>query len=237
MTTKLMAWNDPNDRGFESDSTFQNMGQLRLNPTDPGHYTYDSDAFTRELLSHDPTNIFQEAEAVAADTEDANERKHKEDDINEQNNRDDEHDGDEEQNDNDHNEQQTNESVEEAPNPDTDIINEIDEGTQHENSEHDNSMNAETKGQEPRSATEPRYNLRSARTRNYAGRFGSNFQFFSKIPARHGVRNMIREQIQTCFTQMKAKTGIKKHGQRAVAAMLKEYVQLNDLEVMGFFKI
>lgn len=35
---------------------------------------------------------------------------------------------------------------------------------------------------------------------------------------------------------MQAKTGIKKHGQRAVAAMLKEYVQLNDLEVMGFFR-
>ena len=47
---------------------------------------------------------------------------------------------------------------------------------------------------------------------------------------------MIRELIQTCFTQMQAKTGIKKHGQRAVAAMLKEYVQLNDLEVMVFLK-
>ena len=47
---------------------------------------------------------------------------------------------------------------------------------------------------------------------------------------------MIRELIHVCFTQMQAKTGIKKHGQKAIAAMSKEYVQLNDLEVMGLLK-
>ena len=88
-------WNDPNDRGFESDSTFQNMGELTLHPTDPEHYTYDSDEFTKELLSHDPTNMFQEAEAVAADTDDTVEQAQTEIIRHENDN------GDNEENDND----------------------------------------------------------------------------------------------------------------------------------------
>ena len=62
-------WRDTNDGGFESDDTFENMDETRLNPTDDGHYHYNSDECTRELLSHDPNNIFQEAEATAADVE------------------------------------------------------------------------------------------------------------------------------------------------------------------------
>ena len=47
---------------------------------------------------------------------------------------------------------------------------------------------------------------------------------------------MLQELIRVCFTQMQAKTRIKKHGQRAVAAMLKECAQLNNLEVTVFLK-
>ena len=79
----------------------------------------------------------------------------------------------------------------------------------------------------------PRYNLKSARTQ------GSNFQFFTKEHRKHGVQRMMgeigRKIFNVCFTQMQAKTGIKKQGQRAIAAMLKEYMQLTSMEVMVFF--
>ena len=80
--------------------------------------------------------------------------------------------------------------------------------------------------------SEPRYNLRSNRKRNFSARL----QFFAKQHRRHGVRAMMREiyrqTVNVMFTQMQARTGIKKHGQRAIAVMFKEYVQLKDLDVM-----
>ena len=39
--------------------------------------------------------------------------------------------------------------------------------------------------------------------------------------------------IEECFAQMSAKKGIKTFGKRAVAAMLKEYQQLDDMTVFG----
>jgi hypothetical protein len=39
--------------------------------------------------------------------------------------------------------------------------------------------------------------------------------------------------VETCFTQMSAKKGIRTYGERAVAAMLKEYKQLHDMAVFG----
>ena len=51
------------------------------------------------------------------------------------------------------------------------------------------------------------------------------------------MMNEIRTKLfDVCFTQMQAKTGIKKHGQRAVAAMLKEYMQLTNMGIIGFLK-
>ena len=52
----------------------------------------------------------------------------------------------------------------------------------------------------------------------------------------HGVQRMLQETMDVCFTQIQAKTGIKKHGQRAIAAMFKEYVQLKDMQVTGFIR-
>ena len=96
-----------------------------------------------------------------------------------------------------------------------------------------NSVVEEVEYPEPIKTTNaPRYNLRSAR--------GKDFQFFGTEPSKHGVermKNEIRRKLfDVCYTQMQAKTGIKKHGQRAVAAMLKEYMQLTSMEVMGFIK-
>ena len=39
--------------------------------------------------------------------------------------------------------------------------------------------------------------------------------------------------IEVCFAQMSAKKGIKTFGMRAVAAMFKEYQQLDDMTVFG----
>ena len=63
----------------------------------------------------------------------------------------------------------------------------------------------------------PRYNLRSARGRNFESHIGGNdFQFFATEPSKHGVermKNEIRRKLfDVCYTQMQAKTGIKKHG-------------------------
>ena len=77
--------------------------------------------------------------------------------------------------------------------------------------------------------TESRYNLRPNKKRN----FSSRVQFFAKQNKKHGVRAMMHEihkqRVNVMFTQMQARTGIKKHGQSAISVMFKEYVQLRDL--------
>ena len=45
------------------------------------------------------------------------------------------------------------------------------------------------------------------------------------------LRDTFRKVVAICMTQMSAKKGIEKHGQLAVNAILKEYTQLNDLDV------
>ena len=39
--------------------------------------------------------------------------------------------------------------------------------------------------------------------------------------------------LKVCFTQMTASKGIKLDGEKAIAAMFKEYRQLDDLTVLG----
>ena len=39
--------------------------------------------------------------------------------------------------------------------------------------------------------------------------------------------------VDVTFTQIMAKKGTKKHQERMVASMYKEYIQLEDMEVMG----
>ena len=39
--------------------------------------------------------------------------------------------------------------------------------------------------------------------------------------------------VDVTFTQMTAKEGIKKHGERELVSMYKEYTQLEDTKVMG----
>ena len=47
------------------------------------------------------------------------------------------------------------------------------------------------------------------------------------------IDDCYRLAVNVAFTQMSASKGIKTYGERAVAAMFKEYRQLNDLEVFG----
>ena len=46
-------------------------------------------------------------------------------------------------------------------------------------------------------------------------------------------RNLFRRTVGICFNQMSATRGIKLYGEKAIAAMFKEYKQLDDLEVLG----
>ena len=95
--------------------------------------------------------------------------------------------------------------------------------------------NTETSTDNVEARSEPRYNLRN-RNRDYEKVFADNFQFFAQKHAGHGVQRVLQETINLCFTQIQAKTGIKKHGQRVFAAMLKEFVRIKDMEVMGFIR-
>ena len=45
--------------------------------------------------------------------------------------------------------------------------------------------------------------------------------------------DMHKQAVDVTFTQMMTKIGIKKYGERAVTAMYKEYIQLEDMKVMG----
>ena len=47
------------------------------------------------------------------------------------------------------------------------------------------------------------------------------------------MHDMHKLAVDATFTQMTAKKGIQKHGERAVEAMYKEYTQLEDMKVMG----
>ena len=101
--------------------------------------------------------------------------------------------------------------------------------------------------------SQPRYNLRKNRTRQYNRRVqffqkkmqkkARQIQFFQrtkKSTRRENMRNIIRELhgrlIHLMFTQMTATRGIRKHGKRAVEVLLKEYIQLKDLKVMKKIK-
>ena len=47
------------------------------------------------------------------------------------------------------------------------------------------------------------------------------------------MHDMHKLAVDVTFVQMTAKKGIKKYGERVVEAMNKEYIQLEDMKVMG----
>jgi hypothetical protein len=81
--------------------------------------------------------------------------------------------------------------------------------------------------------TDSRYNLRGNRGRNYDHMFDSQYQLLQ-----HAVDNMEQNPDDIhryifghVMTQMTATAGIKKHGERAVDALFKEFCQLDDKSV------
>jgi Reverse transcriptase (RNA-dependent DNA polymerase) len=71
----------------------------------------------------------------------------------------------------------------------------------------------------------PRYNLRPDRTRDYSHRFDA-YQLLS-----HNTEDMHHYVVGYIMTQMTAQVGIKKHGDKAVEALLAEFCQLDDKSV------
>ena len=76
------------------------------------------------------------------------------------------------------------------------------------------------------------YNLRANRERNYSHRFDSGQQFMSfdstGKSTTPGRTEMHHQVVGHVMTQMTANAGIKKHGDRAVEALLEEFCQLDD---------
>ena len=51
------------------------------------------------------------------------------------------------------------------------------------------------------------------------------------------IRDTFKRFVNVCFTQMSGRAGIKKHGQAAINALLKEFKQLHDNETFrGIYK-
>jgi Reverse transcriptase (RNA-dependent DNA polymerase) len=74
--------------------------------------------------------------------------------------------------------------------------------------------------------TASRYNFRPNRTRDYSHRFEAT-QLFSM----HDPHKLQKEITGYIMTQMTATAGIKKHGNKAVEALLAEFCQLDDKKV------
>ena len=140
----------------------------------------------------------------------------------------------EEDNTMDEEEHSNNDALEETKERDADInennnaydeenVNTVD--NEQQNISVENVTNDNVVEQMTETTTESRYNLRLNRKRNFSKRV----QFFAKQHKKHGVRAMLHEiykqTVNVMFTQMQARTGIKKHGQRTIAVMFKEYVQ------------
>lgn len=79
------------------------------------------------------------------------------------------------------------------------------------------------------------YNLRETRGRTYAHRFDHQADFQMLQHAAETLdeqpRNMFQYVYGYVMTQMTATTGIKKHGQPAIDALLAEFAQLDDKKV------
>ena len=255
-----MDWTDPNDRIFESNPEYDDQDRRRMAKNNPNNVRLSTGEWATIHLNYDSDDLFQQTRATAANAGDIQ---------TESNAGEEDHEPEPSENENEHNMQQEEqqpmeqENVAQNQNETIDIIHndsnmktDQDTNVETEQNEHDteeieNNEEAEIAEYESTldaehelTTDEPRYDLRSARKRDYTGHVGGNkfrdkFQL-SKQHVKHGVQqmmNQIRAKLfDVCFTQMQAKTRIKKHGQRAVAAMLKEYMQLTNMDVMGFLK-
>ena len=75
------------------------------------------------------------------------------------------------------------------------------------------------------------YNLRSDRTRSYAHHYNHQFVQSAIDSYPSDARNLHSVVMNYIMTQMSATAGIRKHGDRAVSALLSEFAQLNSKDV------
>jgi len=91
---------------------------------------------------------------------------------------------------------------------------------------------------EPRSDGRPRRSSKATTRQTYAPKFEgksyrAQFLSISNRKEKQWPSECYKIAVDVMFTQMSAGKGIKQFGERAVAAMFKEYNQLNDLTVFG----
>jgi hypothetical protein len=96
----------------------------------------------------------------------------------------------------------------------------------------------ESANDEPRSDGRPRRSTQARQRRQYAPRFErksyeAQFLSVTKRKQKQWFEECHRIAVNVMFTQMSAAKGIKLFGKRAVAAIFKEYNQLNDMTVFG----
>jgi hypothetical protein len=109
-----------------------------------------------------------------------------------------------------------------------------DNDPEHEQAD-DTPMEDAPRGDEETGATTPpRYNLRENRYRDYSQRFEAH-QFLSTSNASNNLPTerdgMHKYIVGHMMTQMTANAGIRKHGGKAITALLEEFCQLDDKSV------
>ena len=129
---------------------------------------------------------------------------------------------------------------------DDDAVNEDDDTPQanegadaNENTANEGADTNDISHLEQRSDKRPKRSEQARQRQHYAPSFeGKSYdtQFFGVTPKQENEQSSDechRIAVNVMFAQMGAKKGIKLFGQRAVAAMFKEYNQLNDMSVFG----
>ena len=106
--------------------------------------------------------------------------------------------------------------------------------------EEDDNTNSRRPVRDRKPPSDPLYNIGSVDGKTY----GKSFQFMSlDKPMTHTTTRQMNSAVvnhmfdQMCFNQMHASKGIELFKERAVAALFKEYKQLNDMAVVGKVKL
>jgi len=126
-------------------------------------------------------------------------------------------------------------SLEDVPNEDSEDSEQRSADTEDSSDEERNNVE---QSPEPRSDGRPRRLSKATTRQSYDPKFGgksyrTQFIGISNHKEKQWSSECYKIAVDVMFTQMSAGKGIKQFGERTIAAMFKEYNQLNDLTVFG----
>ena len=112
-----------------------------------------------------------------------------------------------------------------------------DSESEYEEQDNDSTTNENVSGERPqrirRPPQDPLSNIGSTEGKSYTQAEEFNFSNIAEDLNHTTTRNLYSKAVDYMFNQMSATQGIKMFQERAVAALIKEYKQLNDLCVLG----